>query len=280
MIGKPMGEALQYGLRQLREFFDRTLNPRPPHYIVDDYNLLRYIDPYLHRIMNPLQFQRLRDSLGALDSIVDIGAGSNFLRGLVLFDATHVLAIDPTYKWYGHQARGGRAGRMKMERLLRFSCLDLQIPSTMNPDGTTLIRGVRGGKQRSFDLVSEDTSRWLLQQRPQTIGSFVVYRVFPSPSEWASIISSLKLGGGLLTTGYGRPALWGSEYVDYTPKISQGGEADVYSSPLPASGEPERVGLEDLHLDPSKQVHLYRKYRHLGPPSIFQAISDNQYPRM
>lgn len=87
------------------------------------------------------------------DDVVDIGAARNFLRGVLFFKATEIKAIDPAYKWYDYEGEslfdlpypegifGGKGERQEMEKLLKYTCKDLQIPEKMNNDGVTLITG-------------------------------------------------------------------------------------------------------------------------------------------
>lgn len=262
-----------------------------PHYIDDDYNLLHYVDPYLHGLMNQESFQSLQASLQNSNSsgaeIVDIAASRNFLRGLFFLNSTKTTAIDPAYKWYDHEVKdpfaptpyphgvfGGKAEREEMEKLLRYACNDLQIPQKMSQNGTTKITGERGGKQRSFELLPEDANTWLLNQEPQTVANFVVYRIFPSPFIWGKIISSLKDGGILITTGYGQQNdSFRMERLNYDPDITHGGGVDVDNSSLPANGNSETLGLTSIaQFD---HVHFYRKTNHLESGDITKAVINN-----
>lgn len=201
---------------------------------------------------------------------------------------TKTTAIDPAYKWYDHKQKypfaptpyphgvfGGKAEQEEMEKLLRYACKDLQIPPRMNRDGATQITGERDSKQRSFELLPEDANAWFLSQKPQTIANFVAYRVFPSPLIWGKIISSLKEGGILITTGYGKQNdSWRAEKLKYDPDIIFGGGVDVDNSPLPANGNSEILGL--ISVAQFDQVYFYHKTHHLEPTEITQAIINNQ----
>lgn len=285
---------IRIGLKQLGRFLRREKPVRSeiPHYIGDNYDLLHSVDPYLSSLMDRPSFQRLQVSLQKSDSygdeVVDIAASRNFLRGLIFLDATRTIAIDPAYKWYDHESSdpfaptsyphgvfGGKAEREDMQKLLQYACKDLQTPAKMNQDGATLITGERENKQRSFELLPEDANTWLLNQKPQTIANFVVYRVFPSPLVWGKIISSLRDGGTLITTGYGKQNdSWREEKLKYEPDIARGGGVDVDNSALPTNGSSRLLGL--ISIAQFDHVHFYRKIRHLEPAEISQAILNNQ----
>lgn len=289
-----MQELIRGGFEQLSKFFrkEKPDGSEMPYYVSDDYDLLYYVDPYLQNLLGRSSFQRLQTALqnaGMISDVVDIGASRNFLRGLVFLNATKTTAIDPAYKWYDHESEdpfaqtpypygifGGKAERRETERLLQYACGDLQIPERFDSEGSISITGERHNQQRIFKLVSEDANEWLLDQQPQTIENFVVNRVFPSAFAWGKILSSLREGGTLLTTGYGKleQKLWETERVEYEPDISQGGGADVDNSPLPLNANSEAIGL--THIAQIGQIHFYKKIHHLETEDVSRAILNNR----
>lgn len=289
-----IGNGIRSRVELLSRFLrgERLVKSELPHYIDDDYDLLHYVDPHLHSLMNRELFQSLRASLqnsnGGSTEAVDIAASRNFLRGLVFLNVAKIIALDPAYKWYDHETEdpfaptpyphgvfGGKAEREEMEKLLQYACSNLQVSTIMNQDGASQIIGERGGKPREFKLLPEDANAWLLVQRPQTVANFVVYRVFPSPLMWGKIISSLREGGILITTGYGRQNdSWRTEKLKYEPDISQGGGVDVDNSPLPTNGDSEALGLTSIAQFDS--IHFYKKTLHLEPDEISKRIVNNQ----
>lgn len=267
-----------------------------PHYIRDDFELLGHIDFVLQKLMNRASFRHLQTALqkSNFNDVVDIGASSNFLRGVVFFNATEIKAIDPAYKWYDYEAEspsaprpypdavfGGKPLRQEMEGFLQYTCRNIQIPAKMNPNGVTLITGERHAQRRQFELIPEDANKWLLDQQSQSIGNFVVFRVFPSASAWGRIISSLKEGGILLTTGYGRldpiyvELLYSeTEGLEFEPDISQGGGINICNTSLPLNGNSEAIGLTSIAQ--FGQINFYKKIRHFDPDIVSQAILENR----
>jgi len=281
-----MTEQIKAGLERLGRFSrkEKSTRTEAPQYIPDDYDLLYRINPYLHSLMNRSSFQclqvSLRESKIEGTEVVDIGASSNFLRGTVFLNATRTIAIDPAYRLYDrnhHKAFVGKTERQEMEELLQYACRNLQIPARMNQNGATQITGEREGKRRSFELLPEDANTWLLNQKPQTIANFVVCRVFPSPSAWGKIISSLRDEGILITTGYGKQYddSWREEKLRYDPDITQGGGMNIENSPLPSNGNSGILGLTSI-AQFDRTLYFYRKNHHLEPVDISQAIINNQ----
>lgn len=281
-------------LRQITRLF-KGASPsieRPTGYIQDDYDLLYLVDGSLQRLIDRSSFQDLQyllqNEITDRERVVDIGAGRNFLRGVVFLDAVKTIAVDPAYKWYDHHPRdpfgsrpypsgvfGGQGERDEMENLLQSACRNLQIPARMNKAGATHIEGARDGERKSFELIPEDANTWLLNQKPQTVSNYVVYRVFPSPLAWGHLISSLKVGGLILTTGFGKQSdRWGSGNLKFNPDISQGGGVDIDNSQLPISGNSEAIGLESIAK--INHVNFYRKRLHLNETDLSQIITDNQ----
>ena len=113
-----------------------------------------------------------------------------------------------------------------------------------------------------------------MDQQPGTIGNFVVYRVFPSAPAWGRILSSLREGGILITTGYGKLVPLQDEELQYEPDIAEGGGIDVYGSPLPLNGNTGAIGMTPIaQFD---EINFYKKIRHLELERVSKAILDNQ----
>lgn len=253
------------------------------------YSLLEEVDPFLSYRLTKEEFERLRSGIGKHSEAIDYAAGRNPFRSLVFADVERIIAVDPAYGLYHRDKSyqehsdprtsaifGGTGERKDFEQLLRNSLKSVQMPS-FGPDAQNFeASGVRFGRKRTISLIPEYVENWL-EHTDSVAPMVVVWRAFPSAKTWGKILSRLKLGGILITTGYGKP---NSGVIDY-PQLACG--IDVDNSSLPRNGNVGSVGLTPL-IDSTYSLfvengplYFYRKVKNLTPEEIERHLIANAY---
>ena len=261
-------------LRQAR----REAEYRSSHELTD-FELLERSDGYLADVLGKEGFERLKVKIASSErSVVDIGAGSDPLKGLIFFNAIQVTCVDPAYKWYEYRPKsfyekqpfpanvyGGAGSKQEMIDLLKASCKKLKMPERIEGRTHHVISSIRHNEKVTFELIPESISA-IAGQDPNTIPNIVLWRVFPTAKDWGKLIEGLKEGGVIITTGYGRTR----GNFDYR-RVSCG--EDVDNSTLPRNGNFQALGLEGLTNVPD--VYFYRKVQHLPADVLLRAIREN-----
>lgn len=239
---------------------------------LSDLPLLERIDPFLAHQLGPNRFKDLIQKFASTDETAyDIGAARNPLRGIVFFDARRIICIDPGYEWYeyipttGQESPipydffGGIGEKDEMIRVLKTGLKHVQLPRTIEGVAPHVIRAMRKGQERVVELHSEDGSNWIKKQVPESLSNIILWRTFLPSRIWGEVISSLEVGGFLITTGFGK-----IEGHDDYEKIACGGDID--NSPLPRNGNTQALGLQPLTDLP--EIYFYQKIRHLPQEKI------------
>ena len=244
-----------------------------------DFPLLERIDPSLAHQLGPNRFRDLIQKFaGADETTYDIGAARNPLRGIVFFNAHRIISVDPGYEWYEYKPTtgqespipydffGGIGEKDEMIKVLKTGLKHIQLPSRIEGVTPHIIRAVRKGQERVIELRPEDGAEWTRKQAPESLSNIILWRTFLPSRIWGEVISSLKVGGFLITTGFGKI----DDHDDYE-KIACGG--DIYNSPLPRNGNTQALGLEPLTDLP--EIYFYKKIKHLSQEEVIRNIRGN-----
>lgn len=251
-----------------------------------DFDLLRQTDPGFAESLGKEDFSRIKTVvLHAEKTTVDIGAGSNPLKGLIFFDAIKTICIDPAYAWYEQKAGsdifksiippdifGGIGYKHEITENVRKAFKNLQVPRKIEGPEQKIIQGNRFGRERIIELIPAGAAGWLSEQKPDSIPNLVMWRVFTSAQNWGKLISSLKTGGYLITTGIGRSAF--GELLDDENQNRFSGGVDVSDTPLPRNGKSESIGLLPIPFRNPIQ-YFYQKIRDYPPDYVAQQIREH-----
>ncbi|MBI4064909.1 hypothetical protein HY409_00870 [Candidatus Gottesmanbacteria bacterium] len=253
---------------------------------MSDWELFFRTDPYLAHEMGHECFLMLQKKMkGADDEVIDLGSGRNLLRGLIFLNAKKIIGIDPGYEWYEStddryslvpelsNVFGGVGEKQDMVRLLKRACKNLAIPQRIEDSGVHEISGIRNGQRREFQLHPVDAGQWIDDQVENSIPNIIVWRTFVPADIWGKIITSLKIGGYLITTGYGKiyPRSKIELFRDFD-SITCG--VDVDDSPVPVNGNTQSVGLESLTLLPN--MYFYQKTKQIDSKVIREEVLRNK----
>jgi hypothetical protein len=257
-------------------------------YIGDDYRLSKHIERRVYEEYDREEFiklqQAIRERVKFVDTI-DIGAGYNPYPALLWLDAITIRCVDPAYRWYNYRdpnnnypfapsVAGGVENKRHMKRLARKALDKLRFPNPVWNCYLTVIEGVRENKPRRIELLPVAASEWLAEDDNSDYGNLVVRRIFPSAEEWGALIERLKLGGMVITSGYGRLIeVPGYHTRAFSPEISRGGGADVLNTPLPLNGNCEALGLD--FVAEAAGVYFYQKQKQLQAAEIEAAVINN-----
>lgn len=168
---------------------------------------------------------------------------------------------------------GGTGSREELIRLLRCSLQCSSRPERFAGKKLAHLKGNRRGLQRVIELRSQDAAKWLEERQRGAVANYIVIRSFPSAYEWSRILATLKVGGCLVTSGYGRlnPKFTDSLKTNYHPHISQGGGVNIDGAALTEPGQEERLGLE---LVSSQGQLFYRKNRNRSQSEVYGYLCD------
>lgn len=182
-----------------------------------DFSLLERIDPVLASDLGPHRFKDLIQKFADADETAyDIGAGRNPLRAIVFFDAHRIISVDPGYEWHEYRPTtgqessipydffGGVGQKDEMIKILKAGLKHIQLPTRIEGVTPHIIRAMRQGQERTIELHPEDGSKWIKKQVPEALSNIILWRTFLPSKSWGEIIASLKIGGFLITTGFGK----------------------------------------------------------------------------
>lgn len=246
---------------------------------ISDFDLLKRQGLYLSNLIGQRSFKQLKEELSTAEpTTVDIGAGNNVLTGVIFFNAMRTVCVDPAYAWYDcakenldqHLPSGVFGGiwhKDKMISNLRLAFKDLQLPQRIEGYNPKVIEGKRGKLKRTIELYPDDAAVWIRQQHANSLPNIVMWRVFTSAENWGLVISSLKTGGFLLTTGIGESKF--GEILEAEDKDKFSGGGDVDNTPIPRNGKSELIGLRPI-ADPP--IYFYQKVQHFPEEEIAKTI--------
>src|SRR3990172_8088480 len=140
-----------------------------------DLDLLWQTDPYLAQSLGKEDFSRIKTVvLHAEKTTVEIGAGSNPLKGLIFFDAINTICVDPAYAWYEQKAEsdifkskippdvfGGIGYKREITENARKAFKNLRVPQKIEGPEQKIIQGNRFGQERIIKLIPSDAAVWL-----------------------------------------------------------------------------------------------------------------------
>ncbi|QQG44028.1 MAG: hypothetical protein HYW86_04150 [Candidatus Roizmanbacteria bacterium] len=275
-----------------RNFIDKVRLER--HYRsskeLTDFEAINAIDRHLARELGHEGLIRLQAELrGAQSYVVDLAASRTVLRAIAFFDAVHTLCIDPCYEFFETRGMesfrdrdpdvyGSAAEKANMTTSLKQILKQIEVPDKISGHGNKIIKGKRKGIDRTIELCPQDAKEWVSSQASQTIPNLIIWRAFPSATVWGKAIEALRIGGFLMTTGYGKFRHFTeegevTEDKDHDPTGFTGG-IDVDNSPLPRNGLVDELGLRGLTSHPD--IFFYQKTRHIVAEEIARAIRENR----